>query len=265
MSQAILTPGEYIQHHLMNLSFNVKTWSFTTKPSFWVIHLDTMGVSIVLGLLFLFAFWLAARKATDGKPGKWQNFVEAAVEWVGSLCTENFPAAINFIGPLALTVFIWIFLMNFMDLIPVDLLPTIMSWFGVHYFRAVPTADVNTTFGLSLSVFLLLIYYNLRYKGIWGRTKELLTTPYGIWLCPLNLVFHIVEAFVKPFSLSLRLFGNLFAGEMIFVLIAALLPWWAQPEVGLAWSLLHFLIITIQAFIFMFLTVMYISMAVREH
>lgn len=265
MSQAALTSGEYIQHHLTNLSFNVKTWSFSNAKSFWVIHLDTMAVSIVLGLLFLFLFWLGARKATEGVPGKWQNLVEAAVEWVGNLCTENFPAAINFIGPLALTIFIWVFLMNFMDIIPVDLLPTIMGWFGVHYFRAVPTADVNTTFGLSFGVFLLLIYYNLKYKGLWGRSKELLTTPYGVWLAPLNLAFHIIEAFVKPFSLSLRLFGNLFAGEMIFVLIAALLPLWAQPPVGIVWSLLHFLIITIQAFIFMFLTVMYISMAVREH
>ena len=261
----MLRADEYIVHHLTNLTLNVKTWSLTTQKSFWTLDLDTIGVSIFLGTLMLLVFWLAARKASLEKPGKWQNFVEALIEWIGGLCTENLPVAITFIGPLALTIFIWVLLMNFMDLIPVDLLPVIMSWFGVHYFRAVPTADINTTMGLGLSVFLLLIYYNLKYKGFFGRSKEILCQPYGIWFLPLNIAFHAIEAFVKPFSLALRLFGNLFAGEIICVLIAAVLPFWIQPAVGLLWSLSHFLIIIIQAFIFMFLTVMYISMAVSEH
>lgn len=265
MTMPAMTPSEYILHHLSNLTLNVKTWHFTTQKSFWTIDVDTMAVSIVLGSLILFTFWLGARKATTETPGKWQNFVESLIEWIGGLCSENFEASTKFIGPLALTIFTWVLLMNFMDIVPVDLLPTIVGWFGVEHFRAVPTADVNTTFGLSIGVFLLLIYYNLQYKGVLGRGKELLGAPYGYWFFPFNLAFHLVEAFVKPFSLALRLFGNLFAGEMIFVLIAALLPWWLQPEVGLVWSLLHFLIIIIQAFIFMFLTVMYISMAVREH
>lgn len=265
MNQTAVTANEYIHHHLTNSSLSVKTWSFTTTPDFWTVNIDTLIVSIVVGLLFFVAFYLAARKATNGVPGKWQNMVEALIEWVGGLCTENFPAAITFVGPLALTIFAWVFLMNFMDLVPVDLLPAIAGWFGLQYFRAVPTADINTTLGLSLGVFMLLIYYNLKFKGVIGRIKELLQTPYGIWLLPLNLAFHTIEAFVKPFSLALRLFGNLFAGEMIFVLIAALLPFWLQPPIGLVWSFLHFLIITIQAFIFMFLTVMYASMAASEH
>lgn len=265
MKEKIPASEVYIHHHLLYLGFDVKTGKMTQHAGFWVIHLDTIFVSIALGVIALVLFWLAARKATTATPGKWQNFVEAAVEWVGGLCTENFPAAINFVGPLALTIFVWVFLMNFMDLVPVDLLPQAMSMLGVHYFRAVPTADINTTLGISIGVFLLLIYYNLRYKGFIGRSKEVLTTPYGVWCAPFNLLFHIMEALIKPFSLALRLFGNLFAGEMIFILIAALLPLWIQPTIGVLWALLHFLIIVIQAFIFMFLTVMYISMAVKPH
>ena len=216
-------------------------------------------------MLFFVSFWLVARRANAGVPGKWQNIVEASIEWIDNLSRETFSKNSPMVAPLALTVFVWVFLMNFMDLVPIDLTPTIASWFGAESFRAVPTADPYTTFALSISVFILLIIYNIRYKGFFGVIIEILKTPFGWYLLPLNVIFHAMEAFVKPFSLSLRLFGNLFAGEMIFILIAALIPWYAQWLVGVPWAMLHGLIITIQAFVFMLLTVVYLNMAAELH
>lgn len=250
--------GEYIQHHLQQLAVSV-------HPSpFWTLHLDTLGVSIVLGIVFLTFFRLAARKATSGVPGRLQNFVEILVDFVQGLVKESFHGRSQLIAPLALTIFVWVFLMNFMDLLPVDLLPRIAATLGLPYFRAVPTADVNMTFALSITVFLIIVFYNFKIKGAGGFAKEALTAPFGAWLFPLNLIFRLIEECVKPISLALRLFGNLFAGELIFILIA-LMPWWIQWTVGGVWAIFHILIIAIQAFIFMMLTIVYISMAHESH
>jgi F-type H+-transporting ATPase subunit a len=256
-----MTSTEYIKHHLTNWTVSLPHAS----SSFYAFHLDTILVSLGLGMIFFFTFWIAACKATSEVPGRFQNLIEAAVEWVEGVSAEYFKKPSPLVAPLALTIFFWVFLMNFMDLVPVDLLPRFLSLFGVEHFRSVPTADPFTTFALSLSVFVLLIFYNLKFKGFWGVIREILTQPFGVYMMPLNLFFHLMEAFVKPFSLSLRLFGNLFAGEMIFILIAALVPWYLQWTLGLPWALLHGLIITIQAFVFMLLTVVYLNMAAEMH
>jgi F-type H+-transporting ATPase subunit a len=168
------------------------------------------------------------------------------------------------IAPLALTIFCWVFLWNLMDLVPVDLLPLVASWFGIHYLRVVPSTDLNATFALSISVFCLIIYYSLKVKGPKEFAKELAFQPFGPKMLPFNLLLKLVEEIAKPISLSLRLFGNLYAGELIFILIA-LLPWWIQWPLGWSWAVFHLLIITLQAFIFMVLTIVYLSMAHEEH
>lgn len=258
----ILTSTQYVQHHLTNLQLNLKTMSIakTQLSSFWVLNLDTLIVSWILGIIFIVVMYTTARRMTTNTPGLWQNFVELLFEWVDGLVKESSGKESFFIGSLAITIFIWTFLMNFMDLLPVDLVPTIASFFGATDFRDVPTSDWLTTFGLSFPVFFLIIFYNLKSKGFKRFGKELLTAPFGPWCVPLNIIFRLLEECVKPLSLSLRLFGNLFAGELIFVLIA-LLPWWIQWTVGSAWAIFHLLVITIQSFIFMMLTIVYLSMA----
>ncbi|HVV69923.1 MAG TPA: F0F1 ATP synthase subunit A [Gammaproteobacteria bacterium] len=262
--QHVITPGDYIEHHLQQLAFNINGLNFKSGQGFWTLHLDTLGVSIVLGVLFLFFFRMAAKKAVSGVPGRLQNFLEMLIEFVQGLVKESFHGRNTLIGPLALTIFVWVFLMNLMDLLPVDLLPRIAVALGIPYFRAVPTADLNLTFALSISVFCLIIYYNFKIKGPWGFSKEVLSKPFGIWLFPLNIIFRFIEELSRPISLALRLFGNLFAGELIFILIA-LLPWWIQWTVGGVWAIFHILIIAIQAFIFMMLTIVYISLAHESH
>ncbi|MCX7126064.1 MAG: F0F1 ATP synthase subunit A [Gammaproteobacteria bacterium] len=249
-----LTSAGYIEHHLHN-------WQ-TSGAAF---NLDTLSVSITLGILFLAFFYFVARRAHSGIPSGVQNFVEAAVEFVDNTVKEVFHGKSALIGPLSLTIFVWVFLMSFMDLIPVDLLPRAMNAVGVPDFRAVPTADLNQTFALSLSVFFLIFFYSIKIKGLRGYTKEVLTKPFGPWLFPINVIFRIIEDFSKPFSLAFRLYGNLFAGELIFILIAALLPWWFQWLPGGIWAIFHILIITLQAFIFMILTIIYLSMAAESH
>ncbi|MFT3741967.1 MAG: F0F1 ATP synthase subunit A [Gammaproteobacteria bacterium] len=261
--QHSLTAGEYIQHHLQQFAVNMQQFHGQSK-SFWTLHLDTLGISIFLGTLFLFVFYRVARTATAGVPGRLQNFIEMIVEFVQDNVKQTFHGKNAVIAPLALTIFVWVFLMNLMDLIPVDLLPRAASSLGISHFRAVPTADPNMTFALSISVFLLITYYNLKIKGPIGLSKEILTKPFGIYLFPLNIIFRVIEEVVKPISLALRLFGNLFAGELIFILIA-LMPWWIQWTVGGLWAIFHILIIVIQAFIFMMLTIVYISMAHESH
>ncbi|OGT46033.1 MAG: F0F1 ATP synthase subunit A [Gammaproteobacteria bacterium RIFCSPHIGHO2_12_FULL_38_11] len=249
-----LTSAAYIEHHLQN-------WQ-TRGAGF---NLDTLCVSILVGVLFLAFFYCVARKAHSGVPSGLQNFVEWVVESVDNMVKESFHVKSALIGPLSLTIFVWVFLMSFMDLIPVDLVPRAMDAVGVSHFRAVPTADLNQTFALSLSVFILIIFYSIKMKGWRGYAKEILTHPFGAWLFPINLLFRIIEDFSKPFSLAFRLFGNLFAGELIFILIAALLPWWFQWLPGGIWAIFHILIITLQAFIFMILTIIYLSMAAETH
>lgn len=256
-------PAEYVQHHLQHLQLNLNTLTYGTN-GFWTLNLDTLGISVVLGIIFSVLFWRVATHAVNGVPGKLQNFVEILVEFVDKTVKESFHGRSLLIAPLALTIFVWVFLMNFMDLLPVDLLPTLLSPFGIHHFRSVPTADPNATFGMSIAVFVLIIYYNFKIKGAGGFGKEMLVAPFGPYLFPLNVLFRCIEEGVRPISLSLRLFGNLFAGELIFILIA-LLPIWIQWTVGGVWSVFHILIILIQAFIFMMLTIVYLSMAHESH
>lgn len=265
-SSTALTSAEYIQHHLTYLMLDLKTMKIVhEQTSFWTINVGTMFFSIVLGLIFIGLFWFAARRIHAGIPSGWQNFVEWAVESVDGVVKETFHFENKMIGPLALTIFAWVFLMNFMDLLPVDLFPRLAGLMGIQHLRVVPTADPNMTFALSISVFIMIIYYNFKMKGAGGLTKEVLTKPFGPWLFPINIIFRLVEEIVKPMSLSLRLFGNLFAGELVFILIAALLPWWAQWFPGGIWAIFHILIILIQAFIFMMLTIVYIGMAHDTH
>lgn len=255
--------ADYVQHHLQHLTFNLKSLTFHGQ-GFWNLNLDTFFLSLILGVGFLFLFRWVAVSAQAGVPGKIQNFVEILVEFVDKTVKESFQGTSQLIAPLALTIFVWIFLMNFMDLVPVDFLPTALSLFGVTHLRSVPTADPNATFGMSIAVFCLIIYYNFKIKGVKGFTKEMLTAPFGPYLFPINIIFRLLEEFVRPVSLSLRLFGNLFAGELIFILVA-LLPWWIQWTFGGVWSIFHILIIVIQAFIFMMLTIVYLSMAHESH
>lgn len=261
MSSAVMNASEYIQHHLQN-------WQWHLFPeqadSFWVFNLDTLFFSIGLGALFLWGFAKAARKATTGVPGKWQNFTEMMLDFVDTQVRDTMHCSDRFVGSLALTIFVWVFLMNFMDLIPVDLLPTIAGWIGVEHLRVVPTTDPSLTFALSLSVFILIFVYSFRFKGSLGVLKEFTTHPFGIWLLPVNLLLKCVEECAKPISLALRLFGNLYAGELVFMLIA-LLPWWIQWTLGGVWAIFHILVIVLQAFIFMMLTIVYLGMAKEDH
>lgn len=250
-----LTSSEYIKHHLTNLKVGSGFFSF---------HLDTLIISALLGFFFCFLFYRGARRATSGVPGGLQNFVEVLVDFVDKQVKDSFHGKDKMLAPLALTIFVWVFLMNLMDLIPVDLLPLVASWFGVHQLRVVPTTDLNLTFGMSISVLLIVVFYSIRAKGVLGFFKEFLTVPFGIKFFPVNFVLKVVEEAARPISLALRLFGNLYAGELIFILIA-LLPWWIQWPLGGAWAIFHILIITLQAFIFMMLTIVYISLGHEGH
>ncbi|AFC84693.1 F0F1 ATP synthase subunit A [Frateuria aurantia] len=256
---------EYIQHHL----------TFLTPPGqaagsgAW--HIDSIGVSLVLGVVFCLWFWLAARKATSGVPGKGQALVEIALEFVDGQVKDVFHGDRRFLGPLALTVFMWVLLMNAMDLLPVDLVPWIASKFGVEHFRAVPTADISLTFAMSLTVLILVLAFSLKAKGMGGFIKELFTAPFGPLFAPFNLVLNLVELIAKPVSLAMRLFGNMYAGELVFMLLAGLFSAgsWLLSGLGVvgyaAWGIFHLLIVALQAYIFTVLTVVYISMAQESH
>ncbi len=260
---ATMTSSEYIRHHLLHLQLNLHTWKLGPSNGFWVLNIDTLIVSTALGILFLAFFYSIARKVQAGVPSKTQNLLESAVESIDGLVKESFHTENKLIGPLAITIFVWVFLMNFMDLVPVDLLPKLFSFVGFHHFKSVPTADPTLTFALSLSVFAITIYYNFKFKGKYLFT-EIFSKPFGWYLFPINFIFRILEEVVKPMSLSLRLFGNMFAGEMVFILIAVF-PWWIQWVPGWLWSVFHILVISIQAFIFMMLTVVYLSLAAEKH
>ena len=251
---------EYISHHLTHL-----------KSASGTFNLDTFWISAALGFVFLAVFYMASRRATAGVPGKLQNFVEMIMEMVNETINGAFHAKSKIIAPLAITIFVWVWLLNAMDFLPVDLLPKILTFFGVHNLRVVPTADVNHTFGMSFSVVLCIIAFSVKAKGLGGWIKELFTAPFHasgiigtILLAPVNFLLQMVELVAKLISLSLRLFGNMYAGELIFILIA-LLPWWAQWMLGGPWAIFHILIVTLQAFVFMALTVVYLSLAVEKH
>jgi len=276
MAGETLTASSYIQHHLQNLTYGNHPeggWMFAhtaqeaKEMGFWAIHVDTMGWSIALGALFLWLFRSAAKKATTGVPGGLQNFVEIMIEFVDNSVKETFHGRNKVIAPLALTIFCWVFLMNFMDLIPVDFLPRLAQIITGNehlYFRVVPTTDLNATLGMAFSVFALIVYYSIKVKGVSGFVGELTLQPFGKWMIPFNLLLEGVGLIAKPISLALRLFGNLYAGELIFILIA-LMPLWIQWALSVPWAIFHILVIVLQAFIFMMLTIVYLSMAHEDH
>ncbi len=279
------TPGEYIRHHLVHLT-NKKQESII---DFSVINLDSVVINIVLGVLICFVLWLAARKAHAGVPGRFQAAVEILVEMVENQAKSVIHNAKSrkLIAPMALTVFVWIFMMNFMDLLPVDLLPVL--WQGATgdhhaYLRVVPSADLSTTLGLSVSVLLLCLFYNVKIKGLGGWTHELVTAPFGTSKNPLwalllgvvNLLMQMIEFVAKTVSHGMRLFGNMFAGELVFMLIALLggyaalslsggLFFVGHLIAGAVWAIFHILIITLQAFIFMMLALIYLGQAHDAH
>ncbi len=268
------TTGEYIAHHLTNLTYGRHpdgTWGFAETQEqinamgFWSINVDSMGWALLLGVTFCALFYAAARKATAGVPGGLQNFVETIVEFVDDLVASIFTHKNTLIAPMALTIFVWVFLMNLMDLIPVDWIPMLASALGVHYMKVVPTTDPNVTLGMALAVFVLMLYYSIKCKGVGGFFGELAFHPFPKWLAPLNLFLEGVTLLAKPLSLGLRLFGNMYAGEMIFILLVLLYTSWFWAPVGgllqWGWAVFHVLIITLQAFIFAVLTVVYLAQA----
>jgi F-type H+-transporting ATPase subunit a len=273
------TAGEYIGHHLTNLEIcrGEDGWVWNDPEvctgNFWTLHVDSMAFSLLLGLTFIYLFGRVAKNATSGRPGKLQTAVEFVVGMVNSSVKDAFHGQNRLIAPLALTIFVWIFLMNLMDLIPVDWLPAAGSAIGVPYLKVVPTTDVNVTFAMSLSVFFLTIYYSIKIKGAVGFSKEFTMHPIapakrgiGLIAAPLviafNLVLELVSFLARPVSLSLRLFGNMYAGELIFILIALIGVW--QLPLHFGWAVFHILVITLQAYIFMMLTIVYLSGA-HEH
>jgi F-type H+-transporting ATPase subunit a len=284
MAGAQQAPGatEYILHHQTFLS-NKTPHGIV---DFTVINYDTVFFSVLLALVFCGAFWLVARRATSGVPGRFQNFIEIIVEFVDHQVRDTFHGTSRLIAPLALTIFCWIFLFNFMDIVPVDLLPAVARGAGFEHLKVVPSTDLNATFALSLTVFALIVYYSLRMKGVLGFIGELTLQPFRAknifvqaLLVPVNFLLESVTFLARPVSLSLRLYGNLYAGEMIFLLLAALTlrgisglagvgGWLAllgQLVLGFIWAGFHLFVITLQAFIFMVLTIVYLAMAHEHH
>ena len=285
---------EYIKHHLQNLTFGelpdgswglAQTSEQAQAMGFWAINLDTVLISLILGSIFLYFFAKIAKNSTSNTPEGGQNFVEWIIEFIDDSVRGSFTGKNPLVAPLALTIFIWIFLMNLMDLVPVDYLPGLATALGIPFLKVVPTTDPNATFGMSIAVFVLVVYYSIKVKGAAGFAGELTLQPFssdnpvikGIFV-PINLFLEGVNLIAKPISLSLRLFGNMYAGEMIFVLLAIMGGSFAAANMGgssvlfgsqillsLAWAIFHILIITLQAFIFMTLTIVYLDMAHQEH
>ncbi|SOB77352.1 F-type H+-transporting ATPase subunit a [Marinobacter sp. LV10R510-11A] len=280
------TPVEYIKHHLQNLTYgkleagyerfdgsvvSETGWTFArtsqeaSDMGFMAFHVDTLGWSIAMGVLFLGLFRFVATRVTTGVPGGLQNLAEISFEFIDGLVRDGFHGRNPLIAPLALTIFVWILLMSALDLVPVDFIPVLAQAMGLEYFKIVPTVDPNATFGISIGVFILTIFYSFKVKGVSGFAKELGMNPFNHWaLIPVNLVLEILVMIVRPFSLALRLFGNIYASEVVFILIA-LLPFWAQWSLSVPWAIFHLLIIPLQAFIFTMLTIVYLAQAHEEH
>lgn len=262
--------GEYISHHLTNLRVG---------EGFWTFNLDTILMGWITGVLAVGAFYLVARRATTGVPGRLQGFIELIVEFVDETVKGVFPGDRKFLAPLALTIFVWVFMMNLMDLLPIDWVATVTEAGGLHNWKPVPTTDLNTTFAMSLTIFLLTLFFSFKAKGAGGFVHELFTAPFGssplLWLP--NLVLNIIEYLAKPVSLAMRLFGNMYAGELIFMLLGLLGTLAAANSAGgllagaaagvlyWGWAVFHILIILLQAFIFMVLSCVYIAMAHEHH
>ncbi|OGS93728.1 MAG: F0F1 ATP synthase subunit A [Gallionellales bacterium GWA2_59_43] len=284
--EAAHTSAEYIKHHLQNLTYGQLpdgTWGVAhsaeeaKEMGFWALNLDTFIMSLLLGAVFMFMFYRAAKTASAGVPNCLQNFCEWALEFIDNSVRGSFSGKNAMVGPLALTIFFWVFSMNLMDLLPIDYIPLIMTALGVPFFKVVPSTDPNATFGMAIGVFLLVLYYSVKVKGLGGFMGELTLQPFGKWGMPVNFLLEGVNLIAKPISLALRLFGNMYAGEMIFILIALMGGAWAgmsfagvtlygsQILLSLGWAIFHILIVTLQAFIFMTLTVVYLDMAHQEH
>lgn len=281
---------EYISHHLTNLTYGklpagyvrknadgteteltTDTWTMATSGKeaqdmgFMAFHVDSLGWSLAMGILFAWLFRKAAKSATSGVPGKLQNVVETVVEFVDGTVKETFHGRNPLVAPLALTIFVWVFLMNSLKWLPVDIVPGIAHAAGLPFFKIVPTADPNGTLGLSLGVFLLIVFYSIKVKGVGGFAKELSLTPFNHPIAiPFNLFLEVLGLLTKPLSLALRLFGNMYAGEVVFILIA-LLPFYLQWVLNVPWAIFHILVIPLQAFIFMVLTIVYLSQAHEDH
>jgi F-type H+-transporting ATPase subunit a len=286
MSSEAHTSAEYIKHHLQNLTYGQLpdgTWGVAHSAAdakamgFWALNLDTFIMSLLLGVAFMFMFRSVAKSITAGTPSGIQNFCEWALEFIDTSVRGSFSGKNSMVGPLALTIFFWVFAMNLMDLLPIDYVPLLMKGLGVPFFKVVPSTDPNATFGMAIGVFLLVLYYSVKMKGLGGFVGELTLQPFGKWGMPVNLLLEGVNLIAKPISLALRLFGNMYAGEMIFILIALMGGAWAGLTMGsatlygsqimlsLGWAIFHILIVTLQAFIFMTLTVVYMDMAHQEH
>ena len=262
---------EYIVHHLHHLQVKVG------EGAFWTINVDSVFFKFLMIAIFLALVLRVARNATSGVPGKLQCFIEMVVEVVDGLVKDTFHGKSKLVAPLAITIFMLTFLMNFMDMLPVDALPAAAHASGISYLRVVPTADLNTTLGMALCVFFLIQYMGIKHKGVGGFFGEFFTAPFGPKIAPANLLLRLIEEAVRPVSLSLRLFGNMYAGELIFILIAVMTlgATLAEPSfyamapmqfiAGFIWTAFHVLVITLQAFIFMMLTIVYLSMAAEHH
>ncbi len=285
------TASGYIKHHLQNLTYgqlpagyeradgsvlDSPAWTFAgsvreaADMGFWAIHVDSMFWSLLLGFLFVGLFRFVGKRATSGAPGALQNVIEILVEFVDNSVKDGFHGRNPVIAPLALTVFCWIFLMNLMDLIPVDWIPGLATLIGIPYMKVVPSTDPNITMSMSLSVFMMMIFYWIKVKGIGGLFGDLALHPFSsknlffkVLLMPVNLLLETVSLIAKPISLGLRLFGNMYAGELIFILIAMI--GYAQLPLHFGWAVLHILVITLQAYIFMTLTIVYLGMVHEDH
>jgi F-type H+-transporting ATPase subunit a len=292
MAGSTQTVSEYITHHLTNLTYGKLPEGFAREDGSvigdggaWVmahggeeasvmgfnaIHVDSMLWSVGLGIIFCWLFRSVAKKAESGVPSGMVNGIEMVVEFVDNTVRDTFHGQNKMIAPLALTVFVWVLLMNLMDLVPIDLVPGLLSLAGIHFQKIVPSTDPNITMGMAIGVFVLMLYYSIKIKGF-GFVKELTMNPFNHWaFIPVNLFMEVVGLLARPFSLGLRLFGNLYAGEMIFILIAALFSagiGWMVPAglLQIAWGIFHLLVIPLQAFIFMVLTIVYLSMAHEDH
>lgn len=270
--------SSYILHHLTYLKLDLQTMTINPEATgFWVLNLDSVIFSVVLGLLFIGMFLPVARRANSGVPARFQNFIELCTGFVDRQVNDAFHTKSSFVAPMALLVGFWVMAMNIMDLLPIDLLPGLANAAGVEHLRVVPSADPNVTLGMSLTVFVIAIGYSFYSKGLKGIGREYFFHPFGKWMLPVNFALKVVEELAKPLSLGLRLFGNMYAGEVIFILLAALtlnydftsiggnLAFLTQVILSLGWAIFHILIISLQAYIFMVLTVVYMSMAAEEH
>ncbi|WP_299734903.1 F0F1 ATP synthase subunit A [uncultured Endozoicomonas sp.] len=290
------TATEYIQHHLQNLTYGQlpagyeridnygnpqgvltePTWTFAITSAeakemgFWAIHVDSMLWSVFLGFAFVLLFRYVAKRATTGVPGGLQNAIESIIEFIDTSVRESFHGKNPMIAPLALTIFVWIFFMNLMDLIPVDWIPGLATLAGIPYMKIVPSTDPNITMSMSISVFFIMIFFWIKVKGIGGLFADLALHPFSsknpvakVVLIPINLLLETVSLLAKPVSLGLRLFGNMYAGELIFILIAMI--GYAQLPLHFGWAVLHILVITLQAYIFMTLTIVYLSSVHEDH